>query len=127
MCAVPSASNVAESFSVDEVVCANADPASRSSNNPEILIVMGVPGNGKKRHSASVILCALRDELSLSESVLAALNHPLCDLLAKFYGVEWFVLREPPQNRQLGAQHVAVGNSSNHLARSGFNLLHRLG
>ena len=62
----------------------------------------------------------------LSQRVLSPFNHLLRDLLTQFDGVEWFVLRETPQDGQLRPHHVAVGNCRDYFARRRFDFLHCL-
>src|SRR5215831_17522346 len=64
--------------------------------------------------------------MRLRQCVLAALDHLQRDRMTQCDGVERFVLRQATQNRELGAQRVAIGNGGNHLARRRFDLFHRL-
>src|SRR5580704_3037237 len=62
----------------------------------------------------------------LRQRVLPPLDHLLRDLLPQLNRVEWLMLGQPAQNRQLGAQHVTVGYGGDYFLSRGFNLLHRL-
>ena len=54
---------------------------------------------------------------ALSQRVLPALKHLLRDLLPKFDRIKRLMFAQPPQNRELRAQHVAIGDSSDDFLR----------
>ena len=53
----------------------------------------------------------------LRQHVLPAFNHLLRDLLAQLDGIKWFVFGQAAQDRELSAQHIAIGNGGDNFLR----------